>query len=100
MLQENIGLCKWNGFDTFIDDSKTLDAVIRNFEVLGEASRYISLEIKSNNPFVEWRKIGDFRNVLIHDYFGINYETMWAIIKDELQNQLDLLEQVDTDLNQ
>jgi len=63
-------------FDAFINDAKTVDAVIRNFEVLGEASKYISLEIKSKNPFVEWRKIGDFRNVLIHDYFGINHETI------------------------
>jgi uncharacterized protein with HEPN domain len=71
-------------FDAFINDAKTVDAVIRNFEVLGEASKYISLEIKSKNPFVEWRKIGDFRNVLIHDYFGINHETIWTIIKNEL----------------
>ncbi len=60
-------------FDAFIDDDRTVDAVIRNFEVLGEASRYFSSEIKEKNPFVEWRKIGDFRNILIHDYFGINY---------------------------
>jgi uncharacterized protein with HEPN domain len=84
-------------FDTFIDDAKTVDAVIRNFEVLGEASRYISLEIKLNNPFVEWRKIGDFRNIRIHDYLGINYETMWEIIENELPEQLNFLEQVDTE---
>lgn len=60
----------------------------------------MGLEIKSHNPFVEWRKIGDFRNILIHDYFGINYETMWAIIKNELPEQLDLLEQVNTDLHE
>ena len=87
-------------FNAFIDDAKTVDAVIRNFEVLGEASRYVDLDIKSNSPFVEWRKIGDFRNILIHDYFGINYETMWSIIKNELPEQLELLEQVDTDLHE
>ena len=81
-------------FETFIDDIKTVDAVIRNFEVLGEASRYISFGVKSGHPFVEWKKIGDFRNVLIHDYFGINYETMWTIIKVELPDQLEFLEQI------
>jgi uncharacterized protein with HEPN domain len=85
-------------FDAFIDDDRTVDAVIRNFEVLGEASRYVSLEIKEKNPFVEWRKIGDFRNILIHDYFGINYETMWKIIKEELSDQLEFLEQVNTNI--
>lgn len=63
-----------------------------------EASRYISLEIKEKNPFVAWRKIGDFKNVLIHDYFGINYETMWKIIRKELSDQLGFLEQVSTDI--
>ena len=85
-------------FDAFVEDDRTVDAVIRNFEVLGEASRFISLEIKTKNPFVEWRKIGDFRNILIHDYFGINYETMWKIIKEELSDQLEFLEQVNANI--
>ncbi|MEO8413779.1 MAG: DUF86 domain-containing protein [Ginsengibacter sp.] len=85
-----------NGMDyaSFINDNKTVDAVIRNFEVLGEACKYISGTIKSNNPHIEWRKIGDFRNILIHDYFGINYETLWKIIVDELPGQLDFLQQL------
>lgn len=92
-----LGFVKGMDFETFIDDVKTVDAVIRNFEVIGEASRYVSSEIKLNNPLVEWRKIGDFRNVLIHEYFGINYETMWKIIENELPEQLNFLEQVDTE---
>ena len=76
-----------------------MDAVIRNFEVLGKASKYVSLETKSNAPFIEWRKIGDFRNILIHDYFGINYETMWKIIQDELPEQLEFLKQLNDNLN-
>ena len=68
-------------YSTFLNDSKTTDAVIRNFEVLGEACKYISDKIKLNNPLIEWRKIGDFSNILIHDYFGINYEILWNIIE-------------------
>ena len=83
-------------YETFINDAKTVDAVIRNFEVLGEACKYISIEIKSLNPFVEWRKIADFRNILIHNYFGIDYGIMRKIIQDELPDQLEFLEQVDT----
>ena len=82
-------------FEKFIDDSKTVDAVIRNFEVLGEASRFISTEVKSENPLVEWRKISDFRNVLIHDYFGINYQIMWEIIINELPMQFEILRNIE-----
>lgn len=85
-------------YETFIIDPKTVDAVIRNFEVLGEACRYVSAETRSQNPFIEWRKISDFGNVLIHDYFGINYEIMWKIIQDELPDQLEFLEQIDIDI--
>lgn len=95
-----IDYVKGMDFKKFNEDPKTVDAVIRNFEVLGEAGRYISVKIQSNNPFVEWRKISDFRNVLIHDYFGINYETMWTIIKDELPDQLYFLKQVDPDIEE
>ncbi|MEO7120527.1 MAG: HepT-like ribonuclease domain-containing protein, partial [Ginsengibacter sp.] len=64
-------------YDAFLNDSKTTDAVIRNFEVLGEACKYVSDETKLKNPLIEWRKIGDFRNILIHDYFGINHDILW-----------------------
>ena len=80
--------------EKFIVDSKTVDAVIRNFEVIGEASRFVSPEVKSENPLVEWRKISDFRNVLIHDYFGINYQIMWEIIINELPMQFEILRNI------
>lgn len=82
-------------FEKFTGDSKTVDAVIRNFEVLGEASRFISSEVKSGNPLIEWRKISDFRNVLIHDYFGINYQIMWEIIMNELPMQFEFLRNIE-----
>lgn len=84
-------------FDTFITDKKTVDAVTRNFEILGEACKYISDKTKLQNSLIEWRKIGDFRNILIHDYFGINYEIMWKIIEEELPGQLEFLERINLD---
>jgi len=94
-----IDYVKGMNYESFITDNKTIDAVIRNFEVLGEACKYVSVEIKSNNPYIEWRKIGDFRNILIHDYFGINYETLWKIIEDDLSDQLDFLERLKENLD-
>lgn len=81
-------------YEKFLNDHKTIDAVIRNFEVLGEACKYVSDDIKIKNPLIEWRKIGDFRNILIHDYFGINHEIMWNIIDNELPGQLEFLENI------
>ncbi|MEY2828211.1 MAG: hypothetical protein RIQ33_69 [Bacteroidota bacterium] len=54
------------------------DAVIRNFEVIGEASKHINEELKEKYNKVEWRKMGDLRNKLIHDYIGVD---IWAVYR-------------------
>jgi uncharacterized protein with HEPN domain len=81
--------------NNFINDRKTVDAVIRNFEVLGEACKRVSEDLRSTNTFIEWKKISDFRNILIHHYFGINYEIMWKIIEEYLPQQYEYLKQLD-----
>jgi uncharacterized protein with HEPN domain len=75
----------------FISDKKTRDAVLRNFEELGEAAKRIPEPIRLSDTAIEWRKISNFRNVLIHDYFGINYEIVWNILNDYLPQQFTLL---------
>lgn len=72
---------------TFIDydnDSKTKDAVERNFEIIGEASSRISNDFKALNTIVEWRIIKDFRNFIIHEYFGIDNQLVWDIVENQL----------------
>ncbi len=71
-------------YEAFLQDRKTRDAVIRNLEVIGEAVRKLSRSLRARHPQVEWRAIAGFRDRLIHDYFGINYETVWQIIQDKL----------------
>ena len=61
-----------------------VDAVIRNLEVIGEATKNVSEEIKEKYPEVEWKEAAGFRNVLIHDYFGIDLEAVWDTIKKNL----------------
>ena len=65
-------------------DEMRLDAIIRNFEIIGEAAGRVPEDIKEKYSSIEWRKIADFRNVLAHEYFGIDFEIMWNIIKDKL----------------
>ena len=78
-------------FDEFKKDKKTADAVLRNFEVMGEASKLISEELKLSNPLVEWRLITGFRNILIHHYFGIDYTAVWTAIKESLPYNYEML---------
>jgi len=70
-------------YENFIDDRKTRDAVIRNFEIIGEAANRLTISIKDELQYVEWFKIRGFRNRLVHDYFGIDYQIVWDT-KNEL----------------
>ncbi len=81
-------------YDDFIGDDKTVDAVVRNFEIIGEAANRIDPNYRSNNSAIEWRRIRGFRNRIVHDYFGIDYRIVWSIVEsdiDELGSQLKIL---------
>lgn len=71
-------------FIQFKKDYKTVDAVIRNFEVIGEASKNLSKDLKDNNPNVPWEEMYRLRNRISHEYFGIDYEIIWDIISRHL----------------
>jgi len=75
-------------FDSFINDSKTIDAVIRNFEIIGEASNRLSEVFKENNAEIDWFRIIGFRNRIVHDYMGIDFEIVWSIIQNDLDSLL------------
>jgi uncharacterized protein with HEPN domain len=66
--------------DEFYSDKKTKDAVVRNIEIVGEASNQITADYKLSNPQVEWREAADLRNRLIHNYSGLDYVLLWEII--------------------
>lgn len=68
-------------FNDFLDDDKTIDAVVRNFEIIGEASIRIDDDFKLDNSQIEWKKLKGFRNRIVHEYFGIDYEIVWSIIE-------------------
>ena len=71
-------------FDAFLKDSKTIDAVIRNFEIIGEAARRLPDDFKDKYTAVDWYRIIGFRNRIVHDYMGIDYQIIWTIIEKDL----------------
>lgn len=70
--------------DSFAADNKTLDAVLRNLEVIGEAVKSMPDEIRSQHQQVEWKKIAGLRDILIHQYFGIDVEIVWDVVHNKL----------------
>jgi len=73
-------------YDDFINDDKTIDAVIRNFEIIGEAANNLSIEIVNIQSNIQWRQIVGLRNRLIHNYFGVDYQIIWQVIQNNLTN--------------
>jgi uncharacterized protein with HEPN domain len=71
-------------FEEFRDNEMAADAVVRNFEIIGEAAKNVPDRIMRKYPFVEWKEAIGFRNVLIHDYFGIDLEAVWDTIKNNI----------------
>lgn len=71
-------------FDKYEKDSKTIDAVVRNLEIIGEASKNIPENIKMRYKNVYWKGIVGLRNRIIHEYFGVDLKIIWHIIKEEI----------------
>ncbi len=68
----------------FLNDEKTVDAVVRNLEILGEATKMISKEFREKYPEIEWKKIAGIRNRVIHQYFGVSLEIIWEIMRQDI----------------
>ncbi|WP_158995518.1 DUF86 domain-containing protein [Mucilaginibacter sp. L196] len=81
-------------YEDFIADSKTIDAVIRNFEIIGEAANRLPDEIKEIHTEIDWYKIRGMRNRIVHNYFGLDYKIIWSTKEDyllEVMNQIKTL---------
>ena len=68
----------------FYADRKTQDAVLRNLHTLSESTQHLSNELKAQYPEIDWRTIAAFRNVVVHDYLGVDLDRIWDIVEDDL----------------
>lgn len=80
------GFSKSVDFEQFESDEKTQYACIRSLEIIGEASNYLTDEFQLKYKEVEWSQLIGLRNLLIHNYFGVDTKLLWEIIKSDLPN--------------
>jgi uncharacterized protein with HEPN domain len=85
--------------DQFYGDHKTIDAVVKNLTVIGEASKNMPEEIKKKYSKVPWDEIAGMRNKVVHEYFGIDEEILWKTIKEDLHPLGNEISKIKNDLN-
>ena len=86
--------------DRFDRDEKTISAVIRKFEIIGEATKQVPEEIKKNYPDIPWKTMAGMRDVLIHGYFTVDTSIVWSTIHSNIPKVIAQVEQILTDLSQ
>jgi len=75
-------------YKDFVHNELHFDAVLRNLEIIGEAVKNVSEETRGKYPLIKWRKIAGFRDIVAHGYFGVNDETVWDIVENEIPTLL------------
>ena len=85
--------------DSFQSDEKTTDAVVRNLEIIGEAAGRLPKEFTDRHSKIEWVKIKGLRNRIVHEYFGVDLQIIWQILKNDLPAFKASLENIRSGLN-
>ena len=81
-------------YQDFIVDSKTIDAVVRNFEIIGEASNRLPEKFRDENNSIDWFRLRGFRNRIVHQYFGLDYEIIWKLKESHLKPLISEIENI------
>ena len=84
----------WMDLNNFAEDLKTVDAVVRNFTIIGEATNRIPEQVINENQEIPWREMSDMRNIVVHEYFGVSDKILWETIQSDLPPLVPLLQKL------
>jgi uncharacterized protein with HEPN domain len=84
-------------YQAFLKDTKTQDAVVRNLEIIGEAVKNLSTDFRRKHKNIDWKQIAGFRDRLIHDYFGVNWDILWNVVTEKLPELKEQIEDLKRD---
>jgi len=87
-------------FERFAWDDRTVDAVVRNLEIIGEAAQQIPSEVRERYPEVPWRRVIGLRNVVVHEYFAVDVEIVWTVVRQSLPELKEALRRMMAELGQ
>ena len=71
---------------SWVKDRKTIDAVVRNLQIIGEASNHVPQDVQSRYSDVPWAQLRGMRNILIHEYFGVDTDILWRAVTEDVPN--------------
>ena len=93
-MREIFDLTQGMDFVIFSGDKKTVKAVLFNLAIIGEAARRVPQEITEKYPYIPWRVMGDLRNMVIHEYFGVDLKIIWETVRHDLPMVLPSLQEI------
>lgn len=83
-IQRILAYTEGLAYPDFLEHELVQDAVLRNIQVIGQATKKLSEELRQSYPAVPWREIAGMRDKVVHDYFEVNYATVWDVIQQDL----------------
>jgi len=95
--EDILSFTKGMSYSDFAGDKKTINAVIRSLEVIGEASKKLPVSFRNNYPDIPWKQMAGMRDKLIHEYFGIDKQMVWQVVERHIPDILILIKEISID---